>query len=123
MVAWKDHVAKSMRGKKFGSRQEANAFMKKLSEEWRSKKTGGTIDEFQVTAEPSKEGAGKRRKKRATKPKVVKIVSEDPDSSEEEVVEGGRLRPQIVYRKIGGSTSLLLSRGLGDGCHLSVLPK
>jgi len=104
MTSWKQHVASSMRGKKFGSRMEANAFMKKLSEEWKKKK-GGTVDEFQVTEDS---GAGKRRRK----PKVMRV-----ESDEEEEIQIPR------KHKIGGSTALLLSRGLGDGVHLSVLPK
>ena len=89
-LSWKDHVAKSMRGKKFASRAEANDFMKKLSAEWKKKKVGGTIDEFNVANKEVNGGGCGRGRRRSV---------------------------------MGGSTSLLLSKGLGDGTHLSVLPK
>lgn len=36
-MKWKDYLKQNMSGKKFSSRSEANAFFKKLAEEWRSK--------------------------------------------------------------------------------------
>lgn len=38
---WKDFVKKHLAGKKFSSRSEANQAMKKLSQEWKSKKGAG----------------------------------------------------------------------------------
>lgn len=113
---WKDFVAQNMRGKKFATRQEANAFMKKLSTEWKAKKStkgGGSSAEFaEEVPAPMKEGAGKRRRR---KPKVLEVELSDSD------LEGGRVARRKHHR--GGSEPLLLSKGLGDGCHLSVLPK
>ena len=55
--SWKAHVASEMRGKKFASRAEANAFMKKLSSDWKS---GKGIQEDITTAKAyiSKLGGG-----------------------------------------------------------------
>lgn len=116
-MAWKDFVAQNMRGKKFATRMEANAFMKKLSVEWKAKKGKGASAEFAEDV-PMKEGAGRRR--RRPKPKVLEVME-----SESDMEVGGRVAPRVAHRKHhrGGSEPLLLSKGLGDGCHLSVLPK
>ena len=136
-MTWKEHIASSMRGKKFGSRAEANAFMKKLSAEWKSKKGGAVndevdyddkglgekpmkkcggkgVDEFQYMPKGVASGSGKRVAKKL----VVRGDESDSDDDKMiDLVEGGRIRIR------GGSNSLLLQKGLGDGVHLSVLPK
>lgn len=132
MTTWKDHVAKNMRGKKFGSRTEANAFMKKLSADWKKSKTGGTIDEFNVAANEIKGKGSRRRPMKAPDSEEeymgagIKDIAKKMMNPGKELVkiatkERDRLRKK--FHIMGGSTALLLSKGLGDGAHLSVLPK
>lgn len=137
--SWKEHVASSMRGKKFANRADANAFMRKLSAEWKSSKGGQGTEPLRPII---RRGAGHKglsasaaralhKHPELLKPWLVGMgmmknkdmaeeseTSSDGEDDQEQEVEtsGGRLYGL-------GNTELLLRPGLGDGCHLSVLPK
>ena len=146
-MAWKDHVAQAMKGKKFGSRQEANEFMKKLSAEWKSKKGGDLLPQDAPSAEslqrpPVKRAVSKKagygRSMVHTAHMTGSGVQEQVDDiinqlSDEDKQELAAIVEKFLKKKQGrgasslsgmGTTTPLLKPGLAaPGVHLSELPK
>jgi hypothetical protein len=85
---WKTHVADEMRGKKFSSRGEANAFLKKLASEWKGKKGEGA----KVGPQPMGWGVGKKPEPEMYPPPTVGKGEVEPESESDKEGEGSHRR-------------------------------